>query len=243
MRGEKFNMMLRVADIHAGYGRVEVLKGINLEIDEGEVVCLLGANGAGKSTLLKVISGLITPYKGSITFMGDEITRKKPNRIVSMGISHVPEGRQIFASLTVQQNLLLGAYVHGHRKSDLEALYHSAFELFPILKRRFFGKAGSLSGGEQQMLAMARGLMSQPRLLLLDEPSLGLAPLVVTHILSIVTDLRTKGIPILLVEQNVMGALRVADRAYVMETGMIASQGKAEALLGDDEVRRRYLGM
>ncbi len=236
-------MMLRVADIHAAYGRVEVLKGINLEIDQGEVVCLLGANGAGKSTLLKVISGLITPYRGSITFMGDEIAGKKPNHIVGMGISHVPEGRQIFASLTVQQNLLLGAYVHRCRKSDLEVLYHSVFELFPILKTRFFGKAGSLSGGEQQMLAMARGLMSQPRLLLLDEPSLGLAPLVVNNILSIVTDLRAGGIPILLVEQNVGAALRIADRAYVMETGIITSQGGAETLLGDDEVRKRYLGM
>ncbi len=236
-------MMLRVTDIHAGYGRVEVLKGIDIEIDEGEVVCLLGANGAGKSTLLKVVSGLITPAKGSITFMGDEITRKKPNQIVSMGISHVPEGRQIFASLTVQQNLLLGAYVHRHRKSDLDALYHSMFDLFPILKTRFLGKAGSLSGGEQQMLAMARGLMSQPALLLLDEPSLGLAPLVAANILSIVGDLRTRGIPILLVEQNVGAALRIADRAYVMETGTIASRGEAGALLGDDEVRRRYLGM
>jgi branched-chain amino acid transport system ATP-binding protein len=243
MRGEGFDMMLRVADIHAGYGRVEVLKGINIEIDEGEVVCLLGANGAGKSTLLKVVSGLITPYSGSITFMGNEITRKKPNQIVSMGISHVPEGRQIFASLTVQQNLLLGAYVHGHKRSDLEPLYQSAFDLFPILKTRFSGKGGSLSGGEQQMLAMARGLMSQPKLLLLDEPSLGLAPLVVNNILSIVTDLRARGIPILLVEQNVGAALRIADRAYVMETGTIASQGKAGTLLGDDEVRRRYLGM
>ena len=236
-------MMLRVTDIHAGYGRVEVLKGIGLEINEGEVVCLLGANGAGKSTLLKVISGLITPSRGSVAFMGDEITRKKPNQIVRIGISHVPEGRQIFASLTVQQNLLLGTYVHGHTKSELEALYRSMFELFPVLKTRFSGKAGSLSGGEQQMLAMARALMSQPRLLLLDEPSLGLAPLVVNNILSIVADLRARGIPILLVEQNVGAALRIADRAYVMETGRIASQGKAEALLGDDEVRKRYLGM
>jgi branched-chain amino acid transport system ATP-binding protein len=236
-------VMLRVIDIHAGYGRVEVLKGINLEINEGEVVCLLGANGAGKSTLLKVISGLITPYRGSITFMGDEITRKKPNHIVAVGISHVPEGRQIFASLTVQQNLLLGAYVHGRNKSELEPLYQSMFELFPILKKRFSGKAGSLSGGEQQMLAMARGLMSEPKLLLLDEPSLGLAPLVVNNILSIVTGLRARGTPILLVEQNVGAALKIADRAYVMETGAIVSQGRAEDLLGDDEVRKRYLGM
>ncbi len=236
-------MMLQVTGIHAGYGRVHVLKGISIEIGEGEVVCLLGANGAGKSTLLKVISGLIAPFKGSITFMGREITRMSPNQIVSTGISHVPEGRQIFASLTVQQNLLLGAYVHRHRKSELERLYNAAFELFPVLKKRFTGKAGSLSGGEQQMLAMARGLMSEPKLLLLDEPSLGLAPLVVRDILSIVKDLRSRGIPILLVEQNVSAALSIADRAYVMETGVIAGQGKAETLLADDGVRRRYLGM
>jgi len=236
-------MMLRVADIHAGYGRVEVLKGIDLEVGKGEVVCLLGANGAGKSTLLKVISGLIVPRKGNITFMGMELTRKSPNEIVRTGISHVPEGRQIFATLTVQQNLLLGAYVHRHKKTELERLYDAAFELFPVLKTRFSGKAGSLSGGEQQMLAMARGLMSEPKLLLLDEPSLGLAPLVVQDILSIVSDLRQRDIPILLVEQNVSAALRIADRAYVMVTGAITGHGKADALLGDDEVRRRYLGM
>jgi branched-chain amino acid transport system ATP-binding protein len=238
-------MMLKVAGIHAGYGRVEVLKGIDIEIGEGEVVCLLGANGAGKSTLLKVISGLIAPFKGGIAFMGREITGMSPNQIVSTGISHVPEGRQIFASLTVQQNLLLGAFVHRrvNKKSELERLYDAAFELFPVLKKRFTGKAGSLSGGEQQMLAIARGLMSEPKLLLLDEPSLGLAPLVVRDILSIVNDLRSRGIPILLVEQNVTAALTIADRAYVMETGAIVGKGKAESLLADDEVRRRYLGM
>jgi branched-chain amino acid transport system ATP-binding protein len=236
-------MMLQVADIHAGYGRVEVLKSIHLEIAKGEVVCLLGATGAGKSTLLKVISGLIVPRRGSVAFMGKELTRRSPNDIVRIGISHVPEGRQIFTSLTVQQNLLLGAYVHRHGKAELERLYNAMFELFPILKSRFSGKAGSLSGGEQQMLAMARGLMSEPKLLLLDEPSLGLAPLVVQDIFSIVQDLRSREIPILLVEQNVSAALKIADRAYLMETGAIAGHGKADALLGDDEVRRRYLGM
>lgn len=237
--------MLHITGIHAGYGRVEVLKGIDIRIDEAEVVCLLGANGAGKSTLLKAISGLIIPVKGSITFMGREITRMSPNRIVTTGISHVPEGRQIFASLTVQQNLLLGAFVHRrkNRKSELDRLYDAAFELFPVLKKRFTGKAGSLSGGEQQMLAIARGLMSEPKLLLLDEPSLGLAPLVVRDILSIVKDLRRRGIPILLVEQNVSAALTIADRAYIMETGAIVGQGSAESLLADGEVRKRYLGM
>src|SRR5271157_1828503 len=235
--------MLVVRDIHAEYGRVEVLKGIALEVGEGEVVCLLGANGAGKSTLLKVISGLITPLSGSISFLGQEMTNRKADEIVRAGISRLPEGRQIFASLTVQQNLLLGAYAHGTRRANLQKLYGSMCDLFPILKERLSGKAGSLSGGEQQMLAIARGLMSQPKLLLLDEPSLGLAPLVVRSIFGVVNDLRAHHIPILLVEQNVKAALGIADRAYIMETGKIVKQGKPDALLGDDEVRKRYLGM
>jgi branched-chain amino acid transport system ATP-binding protein len=235
--------MLAVNDVHAGYGRVEVLKGISVQVGQGEVVCLLGANGAGKSTLLKVISGLITPARGGISFLGHEITKKKPDDIVRAGISHVPEGRQIFATLTVQQNLLLGAYAHGTGRAELEKRYESMFQLFPILKQRFLGKAGSLSGGEQQMLAMARGLMSQPKLLLLDEPSLGLAPIVVKNIFNVIRDLRVHNIPILLVEQNVAAALRIADRAYIIETGKITTQGSADALLNDDEVRKRYLGM
>jgi branched-chain amino acid transport system ATP-binding protein len=235
--------MLSLHNIHAAYGRVEVLKGIDLAVNRREIVCLLGANGAGKSTLLKTISGVITPVKGDISFMGQEMTRRRPEEIVRAGVSHVPEGRQIFATLTVQQNLLLGAYAHGTRAAELEKLYHSMFDLFPILKQRFSGKAGSLSGGEQQMLAIARGLMSQPKLLLLDEPSLGLAPLVVNSIFGVISDLRSRDIPILLVEQNVKAALRIADRAYIMETGKIVKQGKAEELLGDDEVRKRYLGM
>ena len=235
--------MLKVSDIHAGYGRVEVLKGVSLEASAGEVVCLLGANGAGKSTFLRVISGLIVPAKGSVAFLGQEIAGRKPDDIVRAGISHVPEGRQIFFTLTVQQNLLLGAYAHGSKKSELDDLYESVFGLFPILKERFASKAGSLSGGEQQMLAIGRGLMSQPKLLLLDEPSLGLAPLLVQNIFNIIKDLRAAGIPILLVEQNVAAALKISDRAYIMETGKIVNEGPAAALLGDDDVRRRYLGM
>ena len=235
--------MLELLDIHAGYGEIQVLKGVNLKIEQGEVVSLIGANGAGKSTLLKLVSGLIAPTKGSVAFMGQEIAGRKPDEIVKAGISHVPEGRQIFAGLTVRQNLLLGAYVHGSKKSDLEKLYPTVFDLFPILKTRFSGKAGALSGGEQQMLAIARALMSQPKLLLLDEPSLGLAPLVVNQIMDIVRDLRSKNIPILLVEQNVAAALQVADRAYIMETGMITGQGKALELLENDEVQKKYLGM
>jgi branched-chain amino acid transport system ATP-binding protein len=235
--------MLNIRDIHAAYGPVHVLKGIDLDVTRGEVVCLLGANGAGKSTLLRTISGLMAPAQGGISFLGHEITRMKPDEIVRVGISHVPEGRQIFATLTVQQNLLLGAYAHGTGTAELEKLYESMFELFPILKKRFSSKAGSLSGGEQQMLAIARGLMSQPKLLLLDEPSLGLAPLVVNSIFGVVNDLRSRDIPILLVEQNVKAALKIADRAYIMETGKMVKQGRAEELLGDDEVRKRYLGM
>jgi branched-chain amino acid transport system ATP-binding protein len=235
--------MLELLDIHAGYGEIQVLKGVNLKIEQGEVVSLIGANGAGKSTLLKLVSGLIAPTHGSVAFMGQEIAGRKPDEIVKAGISHVPEGRQIFAGLTVRQNLLLGAYVHGSKKSDLEKLYPTVFDLFPILKTRFSGKAGALSGGEQQMLAIARALMSQPKLLLLDEPSLGLAPIVVNQIMNIVRDLRSKNIPILLVEQNVAAALQVADRAYIMETGMITGQGNALELLENDEVQKKYLGM
>jgi branched-chain amino acid transport system ATP-binding protein len=234
--------MLVLNDIHAGYGRIPVIKGINLEIGEGEVVCLLGANGAGKSTLLKVISGLNPPTQGRIRFLDSDITRRRPQGIVKAGIVQVPEGRQLFADLTVRQNLLLGAYVHGSKRADLEELYPFVLQLFPILKERFSGKAGSLSGGEQQMLAIARGLMARPKLLLLDEPSLGLAPLVVQNIFEVIQGLRAQGIPILLVEQNVRVALKIADRAYIMETGQIVRQGRASELREDDEIRKRYLG-
>ena len=236
-------MMLEVSNIHAGYGRVEVLKGLTIEVREKEVVCLLGANGAGKSTLLKVVSGIIGARKGNVLFAGQELTQQKPEAIVKAGVSHVPEGRQIFAGLTVQQNLLLGAYVHGCKKSLVERLYAEVFDLFPILKKRFSLRAGSLSGGEQQMLAIGRALMSEPKLLLLDEPSLGLAPLVVNQILDIVRALTAKGIPILLVEQNAAAALKVANRAYVIETGKIVSEGDVETLASNDEIRRRYLGI
>jgi branched-chain amino acid transport system ATP-binding protein len=236
-------MMLRIDDLHAAYGDIGVLKGITLEILKGEIVCLLGANGAGKSTTLKVISGILRPSQGSVLFQGQNITRHSPNAIVRMGLSHVPEGRQIFSRLTVMQNLLLGGYPRKSKKAEAQELFDFIFNLFPILKERLKQKAGTLSGGEQQMLAIARGLMSQPKLLLLDEPSLGLAPLVVNSIFGVVKDLRTSGIPILLVEQNVAATLKIADRAYIMETGKIATQGSASDLLGDDEVRKRYLGM
>lgn len=235
-------MMLRVDDLHAAYGDIGVLKGITLEILKGEIVCLLGANGAGKSTTLKVISGILRPSKGNVLFQGQQITRHSPNEIVRMGLSHVPEGRQIFSRLTVMQNLLLGGYPRKSNKAETQELFDFIYNLFPILKERLKQKAGTLSGGEQQMLAIARSLMSQPKLLLLDEPSLGLAPMIVKEIFRVIKDLRSSGISILLVEQNVIGALKIADRGYIMEIGKIATHGKAADMRGDDEVRRRYLG-
>lgn len=235
-------MMLRVTDLHATYGDIGVLKGITLEILTGEIVCLLGANGAGKSTLLKAISGVLHPSQGNVLFQDQDITRYSPHKIVRMGLSHVPEGRQIFSRLTVMQNLLLGGYPRKSKKAEAQELFDSIFNLFPILEERLKQKAGTLSGGEQQMLAISRSLMSRPRLLLLDEPSLGLAPMIVEEIFRVIKDLRSRGISILLVEQNVIGALNIADRGYIMEIGKIAAHGKAAEMRGDDEVRRRYLG-
>jgi branched-chain amino acid transport system ATP-binding protein len=235
-------MMLRVNDLHAAYGDIEVLKGITLDIRTGEIVCLLGANGAGKSTLLKAISGVLHASHGNVRFQDQDITRYGPHRIVRMGLSHVPEGRQIFSRLTVMQNLLLGGYPRKGKKAEAQELYDSIFNLFPILKERLKQKAGTLSGGEQQMLAISRSLMSRPRLLLLDEPSLGLAPMVVGEIFRVIQDLRSRGISILLVEQNVMGALNISDRGYIMEIGRVAAHGKAAEMRGNGEIRRRYLG-
>lgn len=236
-------MILRAEAISASYGRVKVLKDINMSVESGEIVCLVGANGAGKSTLLKVISGIVPAVSGKFLFEGQDITNKKPDFIVKAGLSHVPEGRQIFADLTVRQNLLLGSYVHKLPKQEMTRLFESVFELFPILKSRLMQKAGTMSGGEQQMLAIGRGLMSQPKLLLLDEPSLGLAPLVVETILRIIQNLRSTGISILLVEQNVNAVLQISDRAYVMETGSIVAEGKARELMENDEIKKSYLGM
>jgi branched-chain amino acid transport system ATP-binding protein len=236
-------MMLKAEGISASYGRVKVLKDINMSVENGEIVCLVGANGAGKSTLLKVISGIVPAASGKFLFEGQDITNKKPDFIVKAGLSHVPEGRQIFADLTVRQNLILGSYVHKVTKEEMERLFNSVFDLFPILKTRLTQKAGTMSGGEQQMLAIGRGLMSQPKLLLLDEPSLGLAPLMVETILKVIQNLRSTGISILLVEQNVNAALQISDRAYVMEIGSIVTHGKARELMENDEIRKSYLGM
>lgn len=236
-------MMLKAEAISASYGRVKVLKDIDMSVESGEIVCLVGANGAGKSTLLKVISGIVPAVSGKFLFKGQDITNKKPDFIVKAGLSHVPEGRQIFADLTVRQNLILGSYVHNLPKQEMAKLFDSVFELFPVLKSRLMQKAGTMSGGEQQMLAIGRGLMSQPKLLLLDEPSLGLAPLVVETILKVIQNLRSTGISILLVEQNVNAALQISDRAYVIETGAIVTEGKARELMENDEIKKSYLGM
>jgi len=236
-------MILSVNNLSAGYGRVHVLKDISIEVNEGEIVCLVGANGAGKSTLLKAISGIIPIMQGRVTFRNLDITNSRPNHIVKEGISHVPEGRQIFGSLTVRQNLLLGTYIRKMKKEEISRLFNFIYSLFPILEKRLYQKAGTMSGGEQQMLAIARGLMSQPKLLLLDEPSLGLAPLVVETILNVIQHLKSTGISILLVEQNVNAALEIADRAYIIETGRIITTGNSKELRENDEIKRCYLGM
>jgi len=236
-------MILSVNNLNAGYGRVHVLKDISIEVNEGEIVCLVGANGAGKSTLLKAISGIIPIMQGRVTFRNLDITNSRPNHIVKEGISHVPEGRQIFGSLTVRQNLLLGTYIRTMKKEEISRLFNFIYSLFPILEKRLYQKAGTMSGGEQQMLAIARGLMSQPKLLLLDEPSLGLAPLVVETILNVIQHLKSTGISILLVEQNVNAALEIADRAYIIETGRIITTGNSKELRENDEIKRCYLGM
>jgi branched-chain amino acid transport system ATP-binding protein len=235
--------MLEVRGIDSGYGQVQVLEDVSLEVRAGEVVTLIGANGAGKSTLLKVVSGLLPPWKGSITFDGEDVTNMKPDKRVGMGMALIPEGRQLFGTMTVEENLRLGAYSRDRKATaeygeDLE----SVFELFPVLGERAGQTAGTLSGGEQQMLAIGRALMSKPRLLLLDEPSLGLAPMVIREIFAALGRLRERGLTMFLVEQDAKIALKHADRGYVMRTGRIALSGSASDLMADDDVRLIYLG-
>jgi len=233
--------MLNVNDINVYYGNIQALKRISLEINEGEIVTLIGANGAGKSTLLKTISGLLKPKQGEILFKGNSIGGKPAQSIVKMGISHVPEGRRVFANMSIEENLELGAYLRKDKagiKQDIEKVY----ELFPRLLERQKQQAGTLSGGEQQMLAMGRALMAKPDLLLLDEPSMGLAPLLVKQIFSIVQEINNSGTTILLVEQNANLALSIANRAYVVETGRIVLSGQAEELTASEEVKKAYLG-
>ncbi|MCK1981925.1 MULTISPECIES: ABC transporter ATP-binding protein [Peribacillus] len=233
--------MLKIEDINVYYGNIQALKGISLSINEGEIVTLIGANGAGKSTLLKSISGLLKPKQGKIVFEGQSIGGKAAQSIVKMGISHVPEGRRVFANMTVEENLQLGAYLRKDKagiKQDMEKVY----ELFPRLLERLKQQSGTLSGGEQQMLAMGRALMAKPRLLLLDEPSMGLAPLLVKQIFHIIEEINKTGTTILLVEQNANLALSIADRAYVVETGRIVLSGKSEELTASEEIKNAYLG-
>ncbi len=233
--------MLKVSDLTASYGPIQALHGISLEVSEGQIVALLGANGAGKSSTLKVISGILQPSGGSVEFLGRAIHRRSPEAIVSMGISHVPEGRELFTELTVAENLRLGAYSRrdGAIKSDMERI--STY--FPILAERQKQPAGSLSGGEQQMLAIARGLMARPKLLLLDEPSLGLAPTLVQEIFRIIKAInRDEGLTVLLVEQNATMALSISQYGYVLETGRIVLEAEAAELKENETVRRSYLG-
>lgn len=233
--------MLTVNDINVFYGAIHAIKGVSLEVNEGEIVTLIGANGAGKSTILRTISGLLKPKTGSIQFEGQEIAGMPAHEIVKTGISQVPEGRRIFAEMSVLENLELGAFTRKDKdgiKADMELV----FERFPRLKERIGQLAGTLSGGEQQMLAMGRALMSRPRLLLLDEPSMGLAPLLIKEIFAIIQDINKTGTTVLLVEQNANMALSIAHRAYVLETGRITLSGAAKELAASDEVRKAYLG-
>ncbi len=235
--------MLQIRNLYTKYGPVSVLKNISLHVDQGDIVCLIGANGAGKTTLLLTVSGLIKPEKGDILLEGTRLNGLSPEKIVAKGVSHSPEGRQVFAPLTVMENLQLGAYHRGRaRASEVNKDLDEVFHLFPRLWERRDQLAGTLSGGEQQMLAMGRAMMARPALLLLDEPSLGLAPKLVDLIMQTIVKLNSQGMTILLVEQNASKALEIANRGYVLETGRIILQGPASELAEDSEVRRAYLG-
>ncbi len=233
--------VLRVRDLRVFYGAIEALRGVSLEVHDGQVVALIGANGAGKTTTLRAISRMIRPVAGSIAFRGEELTRLQPHEIVARGLAHAPEGRGIFLNLTTRENLALGAFLRRDAAGIAEDEARM-FRLFPILQERADQDAGTLSGGEQQMLAVARALMSRPKLLLLDEPSLGLAPQVVERIFQVLTDVARSGVSLLLVEQNAHKALQIAHRAYVLETGEVVMQGTGAELLASPEVRRAYLG-
>ncbi|MFQ6817504.1 MAG: ABC transporter ATP-binding protein [Blautia sp.] len=234
--------MLEIKDLCAGYGDLQVLFNISMKVNEGEVVSLVGSNGAGKTTLLRILSGLEPIKSGSILYQGEDLTKIKPYEKADHGIAHIPQGRGILGSLTVKENLVMGAYPKAARAS-MEANIEKSFSMFPILKERQNQMAGSLSGGEQQMLAIARALMISPKLLMLDEPSLGLAPIVVKDMFDIISNVAKQGVSILIVEQNLNQALSVADRGYVLETGQIVMEGKAADLLANEEIQAAYLGI
>jgi branched-chain amino acid transport system ATP-binding protein len=233
--------ILQVENLTVNYGAIQALQGISFHVQEGEIVTLIGANGAGKSTTLKTISGLLHPTAGRIVYQGEDIVGQAADWIVKIGITHVPEGRKIFAPLTVRENLEMGAYTRSD-KGEIERAMERVFASFPRLEERLNQLGGTLSGGEQQMLAMGRGLMADPKLLLLDEPSMGLAPILVEEIFDIIQRIRTQGVSILLVEQNAAMALSVASRAYVLETGRVVLEGPAQKVLEDPDVRKAYLG-
>ena len=233
--------MLKVEDLHVSYGAVQALKGVSFHVEDGEICALIGANGAGKTTTLHAITGLVRASSGVIEYDGRDLTRVAPHKIVTLGLAHVPEGRHVYASMSVAENLAMGAYFRNDKKAiaaDLEEVY----VLFPRLKERVKQLAGTLSGGEQQMLAMGRAIMSRPKMVVMDEPSMGLSPLLVNDVFNIIKSMHARGITVLLVEQNARKALSIADRAYVLETGTITMEGTGAELLADERVKRAYLG-
>jgi len=234
--------MLEVSNLDIFYGKSQALRGVSLRVDEGEIVALVGTNGAGKTTLLNTISGALRPASGSVEFLGKRIDRLAPNTIVQLGISHIPEGRKLFTTMTVRENLELGAYTSEAWKRKEETI-EQIYQIFPVLKERARQSAGKLSGGEGQMVAIGRGLMSNPKLCMFDEPSYGLAPKLFSEVLEAIKRLREQGITIFLVEQNVRRTLETADRAYVLENGRIVLEGKSEDLLQDERVKKAYLGL
>ena len=233
--------MLEIKDLEVYYGMIQAIKGVSFEVNEGEVIALIGANGAGKTTILHTITGLLEAKSGSVMFDGKNITKVPAHKIVSMGMAHVPEGRRVFANLTVLQNLRMGAYTRKD-KDEIEETLKTVYQRFPRLEERQNQLAGTLSGGEQQMLAMGRALMSHPRIILMDEPSMGLSPIFVNEIFNIIQEVSASGTTVLLVEQNAKKALSISDRAYVLETGKIVLEGEAEELLNNDLIKKAYLG-
>lgn len=233
--------MLKVENLVVNYGMIQALKGISFEVNEGEVIALIGANGAGKTTTLQTISGMLSPTSGKVLLEGTDITKIPGHKIVSMGLAHVPEGRRVFGGLTVLENLKMGAYTRSS-KTEIAESFEKIYASFPRLKERQNQLAGTLSGGEQQMLAMGRALMSKPRIVLMDEPSMGLSPIYVDEIFNIIEEISKAGTTVLLVEQNAKKALAIADRAYVLETGNIVLSGDADALMNDDSIKKAYLG-
>lgn len=235
------SIMLQIEDIHVSYGGIRALKGVSIEVGEKEIVSLLGSNGAGKSTTIRAISGLVSAQSGDIRFEGKSIRGLAPHKIQRLGLVHIPEGRKVFANLTIRENLMMGAY-YIREKSRLSKLFDGVYEMFPVLESRSQQLAGTLSGGEQQMLAIGRALMSQPRLLMMDEPSLGLAPLVVADVFRIIEKIKNEGVTVFLIEQNANAALRIADYAFLLENGVISLEGPGYELLIDPKVKQAYLG-